>query len=175
MIPYGVQDRVDKQALLTLQIVVASLVAGCTVFLVIAVVIVSQRAIGPAAGQTILTYLAVGVTVLSLVARMVVPGVITASKVRQFSQQPEETADVSATVVELWKLLTTSTIVGGALLEGAAFFALVTYMVEGSPLSLALAVVLIAGLAVQFPTRSRAADWLDARLAEIQHQRQFRP
>src|SRR4051812_29883720 len=48
-------------------------------------------------------------------------------------------------------LYTTSRIIGVALVEGPAFLSMVAYMLEGLPVMLGLAVLLILGVAAQFP------------------------
>jgi hypothetical protein len=52
-------------------------------------------------------------------------------------------------------------IIGMALLEGAAFYQAIAYYVEGQPLALGLGCLLLLGLIVQFPTRSRVERWLE--------------
>ena len=70
-------------------------------------------------------------------------------------------------------LYNTRTILGGAMLEGAAFFALVTYMVERDPVGLAGAILLILGVALHFPTRSRVIRWSEEQLELLKRERQF--
>ena len=74
---------------------------------------------------------------------------------------------------QLFVVFQTRTIVAGALLEGTAFFALITYMIERSPLALTLAVLLILGVAVHFPTRSGVIRWIEDQLRLVERERQF--
>ena len=172
----------------TIQIIVAGLTAGCLGFMAIAVFLVQTgpaRAADPAS-TPIVTYMALGFAGMALVMRMIVPKIIevaarkriadgtwqmptTAQGQTQTSQLVERLGDVGKLLV----VLTTRTVVGGAILEGSAFFALVAYMIEKSPLALAAAIVLILGLALHFPTRSRAAHWIEDQLAAVEHLRQF--
>ena len=55
----------------------------------------------------------------------------------------------------------TQLIVGAAMNEGAAFFALVAYLIEKNPIALAVAIVLIAGVIARFPTAGRVERWLE--------------
>ena len=55
----------------------------------------------------------------------------------------------------------TQLIVGAAMNEGAAFFALVAYLIEKNPIALGLAVVLIAGVISRFPTTGRVERWIE--------------
>ena len=63
------------------------------------------------------------------------------------------------------------TIVGAAMLDGGAFFAAITYMVEGGPVSLLVAVVLWLGIAAHFPTSSRVTGWIDRQLEWLEQER----
>jgi hypothetical protein len=58
------------------------------------------------------------------------------------------------------------------LLEGAAFFATIAYMLERNPLALATAIVLLGTLAARFPTSDRVNAWLDRQLGLLQEERQ---
>lgn len=53
----------------------------------------------------------------------------------------------------------TGKIISAAILEGAAFFNLVTYMLEGAIGNLAVAGILAIGIASLFPTVSSVANW----------------
>ena len=64
-------------------------------------------------------------------------------------------------------------IVASALIEGATFFTLIVYMTEGKPLSLIIAVALIAGQILHVPTRSRLVGWIEGQLVQLEQQRQL--
>jgi hypothetical protein len=72
----------------------------------------------------------------------------------------------------LAQLYQTQLIVGAAMLEGAAFFAGIAFMLERNPIAAAVALVLLAVLAARFPTRDRVAGWLDRQLELIKEERQ---
>jgi hypothetical protein len=55
----------------------------------------------------------------------------------------------------------TQFIIGAAITEGLAFFAIVTYMLGRNPIALGLALLLIGALIVRFPTRLRLASWIE--------------
>lgn len=168
----------------SLQIIVGSLIASCVVFLVIVLVTTGGKV--AAGGQPLLRYMAVVFAVTALIARLVVPGILIASTRRKIIRgtwrQPqfpafnptlaaflERTGDAG----KLAMVFQTSSIVGAALLEGPAFFALIVYLVEQSPLSLILAGVLILGLATHLPTRSRVIHWIEDQLVLLQQERQL--
>ena len=52
-------------------------------------------------------------------------------------------------------------IIGCAISEGAAFFALVAYLLEKNPLSLIMALMLIAAIIARFPTSGRVGRWIE--------------
>ena len=54
----------------------------------------------------------------------------------------------------------TQHIIKSALLEGAAFFNLIIFLIEGNPLSLLIGLLLAGALLAGFPTRDRIENWL---------------
>lgn len=167
-----------------LQIIVGALTAGCVTFLIIALLVTGGKAVE---GETpMVTCVAVAFAVMALITRMVVAGIMVSHGRRTILQtsrrspqdqglqpadanSPKRTADAR----KLFPLLINSTIVSAALLEGAAFFALIAYILEQSPLSLIVAIVLIVGLAFYMPTRSRAVHWIEDQLRLLQEERQL--
>lgn len=57
-------------------------------------------------------------------------------------------------------LYQTPTIVQQALLEGAAFFQVIAYLLEGQPLNLGLTLGLILRLTLLFPKREAVERWI---------------
>ena len=117
-----------------------------------------------AAGQPMITYLAAGVAVMSFAASLIVPQVM-AGPVRQSiaagsapsgASLPEEIGDVG----RLGALYQTRVILAGALLDGAAFFNTIAYLLEGQVLSLLVTIALILAILSQFPTASRVENWV---------------
>ena len=53
--------------------------------------------------------------------------------------------------------------------EGWAFFALIAYLVEGSPVALGLGILLALAIAAHFPTQSRAVRWVEQELETLGH------
>jgi hypothetical protein len=60
-----------------------------------------------------------------------------------------------------------------AILEGAAFFCLVSYMIESNRLSMVVASILLIILLMQFPTTSRVEDRIETQLANLRQLVQF--
>ena len=185
------QEKTARQILRVEQTVIASLVVGVLIFLGVAVVLVRQGVV-PAADTPLpmLTYVAVGMAVAGLLAGLIVPGVIVARARQQIVDrkwqmtvvEPAHMAPrLQAAFTEFiqragdaGKLLLThnrSTMVGGAILEGVAFYALTAYLIEHSPLSLWIAIVMLLGVAAHLPTRSRVSRWIEDQLRRVDQQR----
>ncbi len=66
-------------------------------------------------------------------------------------------------LVELYQ---TTLIIGMAIFEGAAFFNLVAYMIDGQAFSVAIAAILFLIILMHFPQVSRVQEWLEQRERE---------
>lgn len=66
------------------------------------------------------------------------------------------------------------TMVSAALFEGCAFFAVIAYLIEGSPLSLGLAALLVLGVAAHFHTQSRAIAWVERQMETVEQEKFMR-
>ncbi len=155
-----------------LEIIVGAMTAGAAAFLVVAVVVHSSFMESSDAPSTapLLSYVALGYAVLALLVRTVVPGVVAAKVVRRIAGgQP----DADAQAAQLKNAYATKTIIAAALIEGAALFAGVVYLVEGTTLSLALAAVLIVLLAAHFPRQASVDEWLERQTERLVRMRQF--
>ncbi len=172
-----------------LQIIVGSLISGCVIFLAIAAFVAFQggqaEPIGPG---PIFTYIAILFGATAIVAAQIAPAIIVGRARRTIhdgSWRSPQGSQVSASQSEmlercgdagrLWLLYQTVTIVRAALIEGAAFFLLVVYIIERSPISLAGSLVMIFILASLFPGRKRALHWIEDQLNLLDQQRQFGP
>ena len=178
-----------------LQIIVGALVAGCVFFGVIAVVMVNQGGEAVAAEQPIdvgqppmITYISLLFGVTSLFAAWIVPSIMVGRARRAMLKgtwQPPQGQQVSALLGELfakcgdagrlWLIFVTHMIVRAAIIEGAAFFLLVAYLIEQSPVVLIAAIILVFLLAAQFPSRARSMHWIEDQLNTLEKQRQFGP
>lgn len=66
----------------------------------------------------------------------------------------------AASDVGLLGLFSTSRIVELAMIEGAVFFNLIAFMLEGNPLALVVALLGIGLMAIGFPTRDGLENWM---------------
>ena len=160
------QERITS-VLRQLQIIVGSLVAGCLFFLVIVLVVSSGMA--AAEGLPLISYIAIGFAVMALLARITIPRAMLASGRRKIRRQGGHAAAADG----LLQLLPTQTIVACAVLEGATFFLLVAYLVEGWLPALIVAVALIVLLGLHMPTRSRAIHWIEDQLGLLLQEQQL--
>ena len=151
----------------TLQIIVGALVTGCLFFLVIVLVVSSGMA--AAGGMPLISYIAIGFAVMTLLARITIPRAILASGRRKILRQEGHAAAADG----LLQLLPTATIVACAVLEGATFFLLVAYLIEQWLPALIVAVALIVLLALHMPTRSRVAHWIEGQLGLLLQEQQL--
>jgi hypothetical protein len=172
-----------KPVLQTSQIILGALVAGLVFFLGIILFVMPKQGGPPGGGgQTSLPILLIVVfvfaitgLVLSVIAprimmtatRRKIAGAIAASSV---PGSPDAKGFLEE--VEWMPVYMTQMIVGAALIEGSAFFALIVYMLERNPIVLGLALFLIAALALRFPTREKVTTWIDQQNALLQQERE---
>jgi len=147
---------IPDQNVRTMQIIIGALTAGVLTF---AGVAVALRASGPApAGRdmAVVSYIAVGFGAVILVVHAVMMAV-------QGGAIRRRLADQGLTPAGLAGLYTARLIVGAALLEGAALFLLMAYLLDSQWWTLAVGLV-FAGLipALHFPTRERVDRWVEA-------------
>jgi hypothetical protein len=177
---YAVPDAPREEkltpALRQLQMIVGSLVTGCTIFLVIALFVSAGR--GAAGGPPLVSYIATACGVMALLTRALIPPKIIGTGRQKILCQEGRAAgrgdalDGPSIVGRLLQLFATSTIVPCAVIEGATFFLLVAYVIEGWPPAVMAAVALIAVLALHMPTRSRAIHWIEDQLVLLEQERQ---
>jgi hypothetical protein len=170
-------------------VIVGALVFGCLSFMAIALVMRPdpQPAGGAAGGgnqQPLVTWIALGVACVALPLRVIVPGKVVsigrrailrdfAATLAKSSPKPLEDPDHGGKLADrLAALLMTRTIMACAILEGASFFLLAAYLLEGRLLALGVAITLILVLGGCFPTRSVVLHWIEvqARLIDEEWQ-----
>jgi len=184
----------------TCQTIVGAMIMGVATFLAIAL-FVTQVAVNPApappgggaggaaiaapgdSSLSVITCLAVASGLIVLVLSFVVPKINIARARRQIAlagpiattegvpSEPKQLYPAGYTG-KLAQLYQTQLIIGAAMLEGAAFFATIAYMVERNPIALATAIVLLGALIARFPTSDRVNAWLDRQLGLLQEERQ---
>ena len=148
-----------RKMVLTLQIIVAALFAGCLSFLLIVLLAVPGKIGGWELGldKQPMTVVALVMAFGILAMRIIVPGVIAVQMLRPLFQR--ESNDPAWE--DLFRVYQTTLIIKAAMLEGAVFLLLVMHMVERSPWTLALAVVFLAMLLLHIPTPQRVDEWIE--------------
>jgi hypothetical protein len=130
----------------------------------------NNPAAGPGLGLSmpLLTYIAVGMAAIMLPLSFILPGIVANQSLRAAAASgtaggPSPTtasAKAPGAVGGPAAAFQTSAIVGGALNEGAAFFAGIAYLIEQNVIALVVAVILLAVMVVRFPTRERVDRWI---------------
>jgi hypothetical protein len=183
------QDAI-RSATLQGQIIVGALAAGLVAFLVIVIILQlvltpaaaakitgnGPGAIGATGNNSplpIITYAAVALGAMMLPMSFIVPGIVTKKQAEALaiggmsaSQSPAPTPNKQSDAAKsplssLPVMFLSQLIIGAAINEGAAFFALVAYLLEKNPIALAMAVILIAGVIARFPTAGRVERWIE--------------
>lgn len=136
--------------------------AGVIPFMAIAIVMRFGQA---PAGKIVIAYLAVGMAAMCVVARILVPRQIVRGGIALLlkTRRPDELGRM-----DLYPIYQTQMIVACAVLEGAAFFNLISYMTEGQMWTLGVVIVLLALMATSFPTAEKVNNWADEQLRRIQ-------
>jgi hypothetical protein len=131
-----------------------------------------------------MTYVTVAFAATALVARVIVPMLITRHQrwaIARGQWQPgHRTAPHLVALVEaggdagrLGVVFLVQRTVAAALIAGAASALLATYLVEHWWISTALAAGMLVLVALQFPTKAGASQWIEAQLAVVNEERQF--
>jgi len=166
-----------------LRIIVGTMALGTLAF---AGVVVALRAAGrgPPPDGPVLTFLAGGLALMSLMMWQLLPRAVATRGRRQIAAGEFKAPRRGGWLTELagsdegrlQLLYQTCTILGAAALEGAALFACAAYLIEGVPWALVLGVAL-AGLilANELPTRARAERWVSAQQRLLAEERSLPP
>jgi hypothetical protein len=143
-----------------MQIVAAALTIAATIFLIVVVVLqLTGHAPKPPKTPT-LTYVGIVFTFMVVVGFATLPqSIVAVGRKRIARNQGEEGANDK--IISLCGLYQTSMLIGLALLEGAIFFQLLVFQIEGQQLNLLLAMLLLTGMVLQFPTRPRVESWIE--------------
>ena len=142
----------------TVQVIAGSIMAGMVFFGVVAFVI----SMGKEPGDPLIGYIAAGFTAVTAIAANIVPGILVQAMIRKqrSATEQDEPAQQSDSSAGFYVVFQIKTIVEYALLEGAAFFCLVAYIVTVQLWTIAIAAAVLAKMAVAFPTRTRIDNWV---------------
>lgn len=149
------EQRQVTAALLTLRIIAGALIMGVATFAAVTIFLVNDN---PNDDWSLLFWLALGGTVLAIIMSQVMTAMVSRGAV---------TRDI--TVEKALAIYSQRVIVGMAILEGAAFFTLVIFLIEGQWLLLAATALLVVLMFIKFPSRGGLVRWIEERrqLAEL--------
>ncbi len=145
----------------TLQIIVAAMAAGVLGFGAYAISAAPEQGGAP----QIVSYAAIGAALVALAMQTFLPKLVAQAGLKGIAQRSTGQAD---RVEAITQLFVTKSIVGLALLEGAAFFNLAAYMIEGYGPSLAFATAMLVTKFFYFPTTPIVSDWVERQLRDMQ-------
>jgi hypothetical protein len=147
---------IPDQNVRSMQIIVGALTLGVLMFAGLDAALWASGSVpkGPGSGIISYTALAVGVAVL------LVHAVMMTTQARAIRRR---LADANLTPVALAGLYAVRLIVGAALLEGAAFYFLVAFLLDGLAWTFAGGLVFAVLIPIlHFPTRDRVGRWIEA-------------
>lgn len=152
----------------TMQIIVVALMMGVIMFTGVAMFLAHDKA----AGDALLPTLAAGFAAVAIVMSFIVPPAVAKGMVAQIlgREGSTENENLPGAVNALAGALNTQIIIGVALLEGAAFFNLVAYIIGAHVWSLVVVAVLLLLMAVRFPTPGQVEGWVTRQFEELQFQ-----
>lgn len=150
-----------------IQIIAGALMAGVLFFFGI-VLLSTQGDVFNFRQPEIITIIAAGFGFLMIVNHSVIPRIVGSAQLKQVTSSGFAEADIATRIDKVVGVYRSQMIIGLALLEGAAFFNLVALMVEKSGFSLCVTVVLLALMALKFPTCDKVSFWVQDKLREIQ-------
>jgi hypothetical protein len=161
----GDTSSVSDAQLRVMQIVAAALVMGSVMAMGIFLFIRNQPNAPPPQDIPVMLYVGAALSVGALVARLFLPDLIIAGQLSKRFTLPEreqpEPQMIDRYVAPWPALYQMRLIICGALMEGVAFFWLITYFLTGELVSLGAALVFILILIVQIPTRGRVESWIE--------------
>lgn len=165
----------------SVQIITIALALGVATFLaLVALVLRSGRLFTPDPWAITgpLSAAGLALAVLALAGSLVIPGLMAEAQRRALARgegpgqlKRRSGAERPTDAEALLASYTTQRIVGAALLEGAAFFNGIAFMLEGKAPALVAALALLGALLARFPTRAAVDAWLDRQAAQLDQER----
>ncbi len=135
-------------------VIAAALLAGCVMFMAMVMILAKMQPGWTAAGPV--TLIALGLCPVSIVLALVLPGILARTFVAGARLKAGDTANDPTARMRIASAATMNqVIVRKALLEGAAFFAVIAVLLEGTWLAAGAFAVLIAAMLALFPFPAR--------------------
>ena len=166
-------EEVSPQMMVrTGQIICGALMMGVLMFTLVVCVMrfgsagqqVDQPADQPRAESLLLPGVAAAFAAILLVVRMVVlPSVVRDGLKQTAARKPIE----ELRKIDLYGVYQTRMIVGCAMLEGAAFLNIIAFLMAGQIWTLGIVGLLLALMALMFPTIDKVDSWADEQLRQL--------
>ena len=153
----------------TSQIIAGALMAGVIMFGAVVVAMTWNKP----PGDPVIPIIAVGLAIFAIVARYAVAAAMVSGSRTEIAKEVRSGRLQESTAVagRLYGAYQTRLIVALALLEGAAFFNLIAYMLAARWWNLAAAGVLLLMMAAAFPTRTKLEQWVHDQLQLMEVER----
>lgn len=167
-------DLVLRQRVRVMQIILLALVIGCLSFMMIAVVVRQQGGMNAVGGDPIISYIAIVFAAIMLMTSIILSRFMTSGgrmRIIEYTKSLPDSKTARDEAGDLYALYQTRMIVTAAPLEGAVFFLLSAYMIEGNLWTLVTAVVMVAVLISKFPTFTRLDRWVQEQKELLQQER----
>ncbi len=160
------QSQIDeiRPKLQLFRLVIGTLIAGVAIFAVVALVF--TRPNFPPQLSAVSTVL-LALSGILVVNGFVLPPLVdraTLTQIRSDHSQLATAAQQSAALPRLTAAWLNRSLVGAAILEGAALLNLVGMLLEGNAIHLAAAFVVVLLMVFYFPLETRVLSWIEARL-----------
>jgi len=174
--PFDVKIPVD--ILRTSQIISAALPVGAMTFLLVVLGLTVGN--GQSLNQSLdaMTLVLLGLTIMVMGSYLFVPAnVAKSTALQQFSNvelEKEVVKESSQQIKQLASIYQTSMVIGSALIEGIAFFAIVVVLLEQSVWALVIASAAILKLFLRIPTESRIQNWMVWIVEYVESQKQIK-
>lgn len=154
------------QQLRVMQIIAVALMMGVLMFFGV-VLMITQGAIFGQGNPGMMTMIAAGFAGLMIVNHLIIPALIARAQLNKLNSEEAGPKDSDNTKDSLLAIYRTQLIITLALLEGAAFFNLVSVMIEKHMISVIAAVVLLSLMVARFPTRTKVSWWIQDKSREL--------
>ena len=138
-----------------LRVIGTALVFGVVVF---AAVVWFGMGVRPAPFElAIVSLVAAAFSVIDFVVHLILPGMVAQQAVKQLGPKPSES--------HLLLVYQTKTIIRLAMLEGAALFCVVAYILDHQIWTLGIAAALVVFMFASIPSKTRIAHWVETQRA----------
>ena len=152
------------------RLVIGGLIAGVALF---SLVMIAMKGVVFAGQVSTMSTIILGISFVLIVNALLIPKFVDRAMVTQIAGQLNDVED-SQYEDRALPLLAAAwlnrSIIGAAMLEGAAFMNLVGMLIEGNAIHLVVAAVTMALMVTFFPTESRIVQWIEDRLEDLKRQ-----